>query len=90
MEVIGRRWTIAHALIGSLPGLALMLMAHRAGDLSGVLMVGGPTHGLHSAGGIHCHARLSYPSSSRRHCAGAGIFSVNRSRGSLPAAWDRF
>jgi MFS family permease len=41
MEVIGRRWTIAYALIGSLPGLALMLMAHRAGDLSGVLMVGG-------------------------------------------------
>ena len=41
MEVIGRRWTIAYALIGSLPGLALMLMAHRAGDLSGVVMVAG-------------------------------------------------
>jgi len=41
MEVIGRRWTIAYALIGSLPGLALMLLAHRAGDLAGVLMVAG-------------------------------------------------
>ena len=31
MEVIGRRWTITYALAGSLPGLLLMLMAHRAG-----------------------------------------------------------
>jgi hypothetical protein len=29
MEIIGRRWTIAYALAGSLPGLFLMLMAHR-------------------------------------------------------------
>jgi MFS family permease len=41
MEIIGRRWTIAYALLGSLPGLALMLLAHRAGDLAGVLMVAG-------------------------------------------------
>src|SRR5579863_252467 len=41
MEVIGRRWTIAYALIGSLPGLALMVLAHRAGDFSGVVMVAG-------------------------------------------------
>jgi MFS family permease len=41
MEIIGRRWTIAYALLGSLPGLALMLLAHRAGDYSGVVMVAG-------------------------------------------------
>ncbi|HEV2336711.1 MAG TPA: MFS transporter [Stellaceae bacterium] len=41
MEVIGRRWTICYALLGSLPGLALMLLAHRAGQYSGVMMVAG-------------------------------------------------
>src|ERR1700733_9511428 len=41
MEIIGRRWTIAYALTGSLPGLALMLLAHRAGDYAGVVMVAG-------------------------------------------------
>ena len=40
MEVIGRRWTIFYALAGSLPGLGLMLFAHRAGDLANVMMVG--------------------------------------------------
>ena len=41
MEIIGRRWTIFYALAGSLPGLFLMLMAHRAGDLATVAMVTG-------------------------------------------------
>ena len=41
MEIIGRRWTIAYALTGSLPGLALMLLSHRAGDYAGVMMVAG-------------------------------------------------
>jgi MFS transporter, putative metabolite:H+ symporter len=41
MEIIGRRWTIAYALLGSLPGLVLMLLAHRAGDYAGVVMVAG-------------------------------------------------
>ncbi|MBV9378652.1 MAG: MFS transporter [Alphaproteobacteria bacterium] len=41
MEIIGRRWTIAYALAGSLPGLALMLLAHRAGQLAAVTMVAG-------------------------------------------------
>jgi MFS family permease len=41
MEVIGRRWTIAYALAGSLPGLCLMLMAHQAGDYATVVMVTG-------------------------------------------------
>jgi MFS family permease len=41
MEVIGRRWTIFYALAGSLPGLCLMLFAHRAGHLANVMMVAG-------------------------------------------------
>jgi MFS family permease len=41
MEIIGRRWTIAYALLGSLPGLVLMLLSHRAGDYAGVVMVAG-------------------------------------------------
>jgi MFS family permease len=41
MEIIGRRWTIAYALAGSLPGLLLMLMAHWAGDYATVVMVAG-------------------------------------------------
>jgi MFS family permease len=41
MEIIGRRWTIAYALAGSLPGLFLMLMAHRAGQFATVVMVAG-------------------------------------------------
>jgi MFS family permease len=41
MELIGRRWTIAYALTGSLPGLALMLLANKAGDYAGVTMVAG-------------------------------------------------
>jgi len=41
MEVIGRRWTIAYALAGSLPGIFLMLMAHRAGQYATVVMIAG-------------------------------------------------
>jgi hypothetical protein len=41
MEIIGRRWTIAYALAGSLPGISLMLMAHRAGVYAQVVMVTG-------------------------------------------------
>jgi MFS family permease len=42
MEIIGRRWTIFYALAGSLPGVFLMLMAHRAGaNATIVMLVGG-------------------------------------------------
>ena len=41
MEIIGRRWTIAYALAGSIPGLCLMLMAHRAGEYATLVMVAG-------------------------------------------------
>jgi MFS family permease len=41
MEIIGRRWTIFYALFGSLPGICLMLLAHRAGEYATVVMVAG-------------------------------------------------
>ena len=41
MEIIGRRWTIAYALAGSLPGLFLMLVAHALGSYATVAMVTG-------------------------------------------------
>jgi MFS family permease len=41
MEIIGRRWTIFYALAGSLPGLCLMLVAHRAGGYATLVMVTG-------------------------------------------------
>ena len=41
MEIIGRRWTIFYAMAGSLPGLFLMLMAHRAGPYATVVMIAG-------------------------------------------------
>ena len=41
MEIIGRRWTIFYALAGSLPGIFLMLMAHRAGQYATVVLVTG-------------------------------------------------
>ncbi|MBV8119641.1 MAG: MFS transporter [Alphaproteobacteria bacterium] len=39
MEIIGRRWTICYALLGSLPGLCLMLVAHRVASHAGTVMV---------------------------------------------------
>ena len=41
MEIIGRRWTIFYAMAGSLPGLVLMLIAHRAGQYAMIVMVTG-------------------------------------------------
>jgi MFS transporter, putative metabolite:H+ symporter len=41
MEIIGRRWTIFYALAGSLPGLVLMMMAHRAGTNAAIVMLAG-------------------------------------------------
>ena len=41
MEIIGRRWTIFYALAGSLPGVLLMMLAHRAGSYATVLMATG-------------------------------------------------
>jgi MFS family permease len=41
MEIIGRRWTIFYALAGSLPGVFLMMMAHRAGTNATIVMLAG-------------------------------------------------
>ena len=41
MEIIGRRWTIFYALAGSLPGLFLMMMAHRGGLYATAMMIAG-------------------------------------------------
>ncbi len=41
MEIIGRRWTIFYAMFGALPGLLLMMMAHRAGPYATTVMVVG-------------------------------------------------
>jgi MFS family permease len=41
MEIIGRRWTICYALLGSVPGLCLMLLAHRTGGFAAPLMMAG-------------------------------------------------
>jgi len=41
MEIIGRRWTITYCLAGAVPGLALMGMAHAAGDYATVAMIAG-------------------------------------------------
>jgi len=41
MEIIGRRWTIFYALAGSLPGVFLMMMAHRAGTHATIVMLAG-------------------------------------------------
>ncbi len=41
MEIIGRRWTIAYCLAGSLPGLLMMAIAHSAGQYATVVFVAG-------------------------------------------------
>ena len=41
MELIGRRWTIAYALGGAIPGLVLMTLAHRTGSFANVVMSAG-------------------------------------------------
>jgi MFS family permease len=41
MEIIGRRWTIFYAMVGAIPGILLMMMAHRAGQYATVVMVAG-------------------------------------------------
>jgi MFS transporter, putative metabolite:H+ symporter len=41
MEVIGRRWTIFCAMFGAIPGVLLMMVAHRAGQYATIVMVTG-------------------------------------------------
>jgi MFS family permease len=37
MEIVGRRWTITGAFLLSIPGLLLMVLAHRAGPASTIV-----------------------------------------------------
>jgi len=85
MEIIGRRWTIAYALTGSLPGLALMLLAHRAGHLAGVTMVAGGLIIGFTVLSAFTATRVYLSEHSRRRCAGVGISSANHSGDSSPA-----
>jgi putative MFS transporter len=41
MEIIGRRWTITGAFLLSIPGLLLMVMAHRAGSAATIVFSAG-------------------------------------------------
>jgi MFS family permease len=41
MEIIGRRWTITGAFLLSIPGLLLMVMAHRAGTAATIVFSAG-------------------------------------------------
>jgi MFS transporter, putative metabolite:H+ symporter len=41
MEIIGRRWTITAAFLLSIPGLLLMIMAHRAGTAATIVFSAG-------------------------------------------------
>jgi MFS transporter, putative metabolite:H+ symporter len=41
MEIIGRRWTITGAFLLSIPGLVLMIMAHRAGTAATIVFSAG-------------------------------------------------
>ncbi|MGH7047708.1 MAG: MFS transporter [Stellaceae bacterium] len=41
MEIIGRRWTIFYALAGAVPGVLLMMLAHRAGPHATTVMITG-------------------------------------------------
>jgi MFS transporter, putative metabolite:H+ symporter len=41
MEIIGRRWTIFYAMFGGLPGILLMMTAHRAGQYATIVMATG-------------------------------------------------
>ena len=41
MEIIGRRWTIMLALLGAIPGLAMMALAHKAGAYAPFVMSAG-------------------------------------------------
>ena len=89
MEIIGRRWTIAYALAGSLPGLFLMLMSHRAGQYATGVMVAGADHRLHRTVGLRRHPSLpvqAIPDGAAR----AGNTSARRSGGPSPASWRHF
>jgi MFS family permease len=85
MEIIGRRWTITGAFLLSIPGLLLMVVAHRAGPAAtivfsiGALITGFTTLSIFPA--VRMYLSEQFPTALR----GRGHFSANRSGGSSPA-----
>jgi MFS family permease len=79
MEIIGRRWTICYALAGSLPGLVLMLMAHRAGPYATIVMVAGAVMtgftALSGATAFRVYLSEQFPTAlrGRRHVFGESV-----------------
>jgi len=87
MEIIGRRWTIFYALAGSLPGLFLMMVAHRGGPyamvmmVTGALMTGFTT--LSAATAFRIYLAEQFPTALR----GRGNALASRPDGCSPGCW---
>lgn len=74
MEIIGRRWAIFYAFGGALPGLRLMMFAHRAGPFATVVMsTGALITGFTVLSSLPA-VRVYLPRSSRRYCARGQYF----------------
>jgi MFS transporter, putative metabolite:H+ symporter len=68
MEIIGRRWTIFYAMIASLPGILMMLLAHRVGQYATMLTLGGLIIGfttLSSATAFRVYLAEQFPTALR-------------------------
>jgi len=89
MEIIGRRWTIAYALAGSLPGLCLMLEAHQAGQYATVVMVAGALITGFTVLSAFTATRIYLSEQFPTALRGRGHISASRSRASSRAAWRR-
>ena len=87
MEIIGRRWTIFYALAGSLPGLFLMMMAHRGGSYATVMMIAGALMTgfttLSAATAFRIYLAEQFPTALR----GRGHAFGELTGGSFPACW---
>ena len=87
MEIIGRRWAIFYAFGGAIPGLALMMFAHRAGSAATVVMSAGALITgftvLSSFPAVRVYLSEQFPTSVAR---AAGISLANCSGACLPAS----
>ena len=85
IEVIKRRWLIAYALAGSLPGLVPTLIAHRAGEFCGARdRRWWADQRLHRV--VAFNLSEQFPTALR----GRGRSSARRLAGYSPAYWRRF
>jgi len=87
MEIIGRRWTICYALLGSLPGLCLMLLAHRTGGFAGPVMMAGALITGFTALSAGTAARIYLSEQFPTALRGRATCSANRSAACFPACW---